>query len=450
MSLTDDFVEIIYQLSRQDMSDELMGICRQKLIDYSGVTVAGAKIIGAQLQRHPGLTSSQEGNLVPVIGTGKFATMETAALLNSMSAHVAELDDGERFGMVHPGAPVISALISILFHHKLTNEEFLKGIFIGYEASIRMARLLQPELKDNGYHATGPCGCIGATMAVAAALNFDKVQMKSAFSAAVTSASGILKVIRDNSELKPYNAGQAAMNGLVAATVASIGFKGPGDVLEGSQGFIKMITGNTSSKEIEGIEHYLIKRAYVKPYAACRHCHAPIEAGISLLEQNKFSSSDIIAIKVITHRFAAFNHEHTDIDNTYSAKMSIPFSVAVALRTGRAGLNEFSDTYIDDPETLRLTSLVSVEVDEALTQQVPGKRIAIVELMFDDGKSLSQRVDFPLGEPENEIGKPELLQKVLDLLVFSGVEKLRATDLADELLMSSNIRKSLLHLSDSY
>ncbi|WP_157982820.1 MmgE/PrpD family protein [Aliidiomarina minuta] len=446
MSFTDEFVDIIYDLYKQPLSSELDGVCRQRFLDYVAVAISGSTLIKERIENYPGLFCQHQPQLTPVLGLNKYAAAETAALLNGMSAHVAELDDGERFGMVHPGAPVISALISALYQYKLSTEQFLKGIFIGYEATIRMARLLQPELKDNGYHATGPCGCVGAAMGVAAARDFSKSQMKDAFCAATTSASGILKVIRENSELKPYNAGQAALNGLTAAIIASLQFNGPGDVLEGDQGFIKMITGKEQLKSIDGADVQLIKRAYTKPYAACRHCHAPIEASIALREKHSVDSESVTAIRVITHRFAAFKHDHTNIENDYSAKMSIPFSVAVALYVGRASVYEFTHKYISDKEVQRLTKLVKVEVDDELTNLVPEKRVAIVELTFQSGEKVSYQVDLPLGEPENPIDKSMLEAKSLELLKYSGIEEQAALGLVEHLLQGHDFTAVLDNL----
>lgn len=443
MTLTDKFIDIIYGLYQRPFLAELDSICRQRFLDYVAVTRAGSTIIKDRIEMYPGLYAQDGPQLVPVIGLNKYAAAETAALLNGMSAHVAELDDGERYGMVHPGAPVISALISALFQHQLSTEQFLKGIFIGYEASIRIARLLQPELKDNGYHATGPCGCIGAAMAVAASLDFNKTQMKDAFCAAITSASGVLKVIRDNSELKPYNAGQAALNGLNAANIANIHFTGPSDVLEGEQGFIKMITGKEQLKTIDGINVQLIRRTYIKPYAACRHCHAPIEACIELKRKHSIDSHNIVAIRVITHRFAAFKHDHTEIDSEYSAKMSIPFSVAVALHVGNASVNEFTKKYIADEHVQHLTQMVKVEVDDELTKFVPEKRIAIVELTLRMGEQVSYQVDLPLGEPENPIDKGMLEVKSLKLLQYSGLEPKNALSLVKHILGGNDFKAVL-------
>lgn len=446
MNTTDRFVEHLYQLSCTPVSVETNQICRLKLLDYLGVTIAGSTLMSEQIARYPGLSEQMLQGFVPVLGTGKFTSFESAALLNAMSAHTAELDDGDRFGMVHPGAPVISALLSALHYYQFDTNQFIKGILVGYEAAISLARLLQPELKDNGYHATGPCGCVGAAMAVATALDFNRLQMKSAFTAAVTGASGILQVIRGHSQLKPYNAGQAALNGLNAAIMVKLGFCGPDDVMEGSQGFVRMMTGIEQIKQQEMFTEPLIYRTYSKPYAACRHCHAPVEAALLLRQEYAITFEQICSIKVITHRFAVYKHDHTVIENTHSAKMSIPYSVAAALITGQAGLEAFSETCVNDKNILELTSLIRVEVDDALTAMVPHKRTAIVELELVDGKVVTHQVDLPLGEPENPMSPDMLLDKFYDLAAYSGIEKADFERLATDILVNPDLLVALREL----
>lgn len=422
---TDQLVDLLYSTSLLPLSEQQQHTCRLRLLDYMGVTYAGAKLLEKELAAKYQFSGVNHGGSA-IVGTPWHTTPETAALLNGMSAHAAELDDGERYGMVHPGAPVISAVLAIVQARKLNLGALLKGIYVGYEATILLARLLQPTMKDKGYHATGTCGSIGAAMGVAAACGFTRQQMKSTFCAAVTSASGILKVIRGASELKPYNVGQAAMNGVAAAGVAAMNLNSPEDVLEGEQGFFCMMTGNASLSIGEIQPANTVERVYIKPYAACRHCHGPIEAVLTLREHGGFSLEDIESISITTHRYAVYLHDHVIIEGSASAKMSVPYSVAVALVTGRAGMQEFSDTSVTDPTILALTHKIHMHADEELTALVPGKRAAIVEIRTRQGDTFTARVDLPKGEPENPVSEQELIEKFCDLAVFSGKEQKKA------------------------
>ncbi|MGY6564110.1 MAG: MmgE/PrpD family protein [Halomonadaceae bacterium] len=434
---TDKLVNFLYVISQQSLSEEKKYLCRLRLLDYLGVTYAGAKTLEKAAGRHDSHSTSMAGPAT-VLGSTWKTSPETAALLNGIYAHTTELDDGDRYGMVHPGAPVISAVLGVVQEQALGMDALLKGIYVGYEATTLLARKLQPAMKDRGYHATGTCGTIGAAMGVAAACGFSREQMKSAFCAAVTSASGILKVIRGTSELKPYNVGQAAMNGVATARVAALNLSAPSDVLEGEQGFFCMMTGNpqlslTVVEALNAVEH-----VYSKPYAACRHCHGPIEAALKLRAEGSFSVRDIESVLIRTYRHAVYLHDHVEIEGSASGKMSVPYSVAVALMTGRAGMQEFSEAHVTDLEILALTGRISMKSEEELTAQAPDKRAAIVEIMTQQGNRYSTRVDLPKGEPENPMSEQELVDKFCSLAVFSGKTPEQAEQEALQMLHAAN------------
>ena len=215
-NLTDVFINNIRTFNNISTLDSVYSLARNVLLDYFGVSIAGFHLLNEKESQILKSTSDCECH---IIGTGDKSNMNIAALLNGISAHVIELDDGHRIGMLHLGAPVISALLAVYEKEKFSCHDFLKGIIIGYEVAIRLACCVQPDCKLKGYHATGTCGTVGAAMAIAAALHFDFEQMKSAFSAAITSAAGVLEMIEGDTEMKPYNAGRAAMDGLTAAYI---------------------------------------------------------------------------------------------------------------------------------------------------------------------------------------------------------------------------------------
>jgi len=406
------------------------------LLDYLGVVLGGAVTMKDEAAALLGLLAPR-GGPCPVVGfPGHTADVATASLLMGMAAHVLELDDGHRYGMVHPGAPVFSALIPQAAVHDIPTRRVLVGAIAGYEACIRLARALQPHLRDAGYHATGVCGAIGAAIACATALGHDRHQLNATLSAACTSASGILKVIRDASSLKPYNAGHAAVGGLHAAAAGAAGYVGPRDVLADRDGFLHMMgaepeaaataLGAAAAPAIHGI--------YVKPYASCRHCHAPVEAALHLRAANRLAPESIDRVRVTTHRMAAHLHDHAEIHGPTSAKMSIPYSVAAALVIGDGGLAAFSATTISRHDIQALAHRIDVVVSEEMTAAVPAIRPAEIAIHTTEGTSFTRRVDLPLGEPETPIDDLALTAKFHSLASFAGFTASFAESLATNLL----------------
>lgn len=419
-NFTDRYISHLFHMSQSILPDRVTHQAKICLLDYLAVTIAGAALNKKKGLKFLDLLNSSQSNAT-IIGYNRKASIQNAALINGMSAHLAELDDGVRFGMIHPGAPIISALIPLAEKEKINGSQLLKSIIVGYEAAVTVARSIQPSHKELGYHATGTCGTIGTAIGCASALNMSENQMKNALSAAATTSSGILEVIEGESELKPFNAGSAAYNGLVSAFMSKAGFKGPADVLAGKRGFLKVMAKECNFDNIEkdNNESYGIEKVYRKPYAACRHSHPAMEAAINLKEKYGINIEQIREIKISTYRWAVEGHDHCEIEGVSSAKMSTPFSVAVAIKFGKAGLNEFTEQTISDLDLTSLAKKIKVNSNEELTSLVPQKRAAIVEIITNGNKIFMERIDYPKGEPENPLTEKEIEDKFLSLALFS-------------------------------
>lgn len=422
-NLTQQFADGLYDLAEKEFPEIVLDEAKKCLLDYLGVTFVGANMLREKSIN--ALNNLDNQGSASIIGLGIKAATLDAILFNGIHSHIAELDDGHRVAMMHPGAPIISALLPIAQQKNILGEDFLKGIILGYEASIRLASALQPSLKEKGFHGTGIAGTIGVAIAIATALRFSKDQFQNAIAAASTSASGILKVIKDISELKPYNVGNAAQSGYVAAMLAYSGFKGSYDTFGGNLGFLSMYSNHVKEQFLEFKESdvFSILKIYRKPYAACRHCHSPIDAALQLKEVHQIKAEHIKSINVKTYSFGVAGHEHTDIVGINSAKMSTPFCIAAALTKGSANLSEFTEETISDKAILSLTKKITVEADDALTALVPQKRAAIVSIETNEGVTFTKQVDYPKGEPENPISDIQLEEKFISLMQYSGKTK---------------------------
>lgn len=428
----------------------VVDMARKCFLDYLGVTLAGAAIMSEKERELLQSQATSEGSRV--VGAQIKVPTNMASLINGINAHVIELDDGHRIGMLHLGAPVISALLAVAEKESINSKDFLYGIIVGYEVAIRLSCAVQPGCKLKGYHATGTCGTVGAAMGIAAALHFDNEQMKSAFSAAITSAAGVLEMIEGDTELKPYNAGRAAMDGVAAAYIGKARFKAPEDALGGKRGFLKVMTDEPKMEYLTDFssDKLMIETIYMKPYAACRHCHPSIEAALDIRQQEGFDISGVQRIHVDTYKLAVAGHNHTDIKGANSAKMSIPYSLAVALCTGKAGLDEFTDKFISDKDIQTITDKVTVADVDELTVLCPQKRVAEVTVTTSNGV-FTKRVDYPKGEPENPLSQQELDDKFRGLAMYGGLTSGECDEIINEVWKEDfDVKKILRLLAVSY
>lgn len=418
MNKSAEFLQAIDELWNRNVPEEVTARARRSLLDYIAVTCAGAKFQADKLEKYFDFAQPEEGKF-RVIGTGRDLVLKEAVFLNGLNAHALDFDDGTNSGIIHLGSPIFSLLIPLAQRYGTSIEDMLKAAIVGYETSYTMAVSIQPIHKAMGYHATGTCGTLGATIAASYMLGFNEEERFQAFAAACVAASGMLKVLDDGSELKPYNVAKTALLALTALQLAKSGFKGHADPL-GGRGFLRMMTGreDTPIKPVLMDGRYAIMRSYTKPYASCRYTHPAVEAAIRL--RSKAWLEDIKQINVKTYDLAVAGHEHTQIPGSYSAKMSIPYATAAGLFYGKAGLQEFSEETVKNEEILELTQKVHVEADEALSAAFPEVQAAIVTLETERG-AFVQRVDFPKGEPENPLSDAEFRERYDDLMAYAAL-----------------------------
>ena len=412
------FLKAIDGVWQTEMPAEVMDRAKRSLLDYLAVTCAGAAFQKDKLKKYWSFARPEEG-VFRAIGTGKDLVLKEAVFLNGLNGHALNFDDGTNSGIIHLGSPVFSLLIPLSQRYRIKVEDMLKAAIVGYEASYTMAVSIQPGHKAMGYHATGTCGTLGATLSASYMLGFSEEERFQAFASACVAASGMLKVLDDGSELKPYNVAKTALLSLTALQMAKSGFKGHADPL-GGRGFFKMMTGkeDMEMKPVLLNGTYAVMKSYTKPYASCRYTHPAVEAAIHM--RGSINPKEVEEIDIKTYDLAVSCHDHTDIPGSYSAKMSIPYATAAGLIYGRAGLQEFSEEAVRQPAILELARKVHVTADDELSRAFPGIQAAIVTIKTKDGTFID-RVDFPKGEPENPLNDQEFRERYNGLMEYAGV-----------------------------
>lgn len=442
MNISQRFFSEIDKVAKLPIPDEVVTRARYSLLDYLAVTCAGASFQKGKISKYFSFAQPEAGEF-KAIGTGRNLVLKEAVFLNGLNGHALDFDDGTNSGIIHLGSPIFSLLLPLAQRYDLGVDEVLRAAIIGYEASYTMAVSIQPKHKALGYHATGTCGVIGATLAAAYMLGFTDEERYQAFATACVSASGMLKVLDDGSELKPYNVAKTALLALSSIQLAKAGFKGHEDPLGGYRGFLKLFAGDEHLELKPTLLNgtYAIMKSYTKPYASCRYTHPSVEAAIRMRNDYGIKDCDVKSIDIDTYSLAVSGHDHTDIKGPYSAKMSIPYATAVALIYGKAGLQEFTEANIIDPHVVELTHKVKVKADEDLSKIFPEKQSAIVAIQTSDA-TYSLRVDFPKGEPENPLTEEEFRNRYEALMSFGNIDKEIYTD------VYSSVEKPNVKVSD--
>src|SRR6266480_3037536 len=209
-------------------------LARQCVLDYYGVALAGADdplatILVDELAEAGGAAQAS------VIGHKARLPVLSAALVNGAIGHALDYDDVNLAMPGHPSVAILPGLIALAEQRSSTGREVVAAFVAGYETACRIGMALRPGHYDRGFHATGTIGAFGAAAACAHLLGLDAEATARALGIAGTQAAGLKSQF--GTMCKPFHAGKASQNGLLAARLAARGFSSRTDIVECVQGF---------------------------------------------------------------------------------------------------------------------------------------------------------------------------------------------------------------------
>lgn len=388
------------------------------VLDWAGCAIAGAASPAGRATT-AGLMAEGQGRCA-VAGTSRGASPLTAALLNGAVGNVLEMDDVDKRAILHPGPTVIPAALAAAQTADLDAEDFLAAVVRGYEAVIRVGRAVGPG-HYAFWHNTGTCGPFGAAAAAAGAFRLDKTATAHALSLAGTQASGFWQTRHEPASMaKQLHTARAAHAGLSAAMLAGAGMTGPLSILEGPQGFFAATCPGADPQDVlaDFGEGWLIEDVSFKPWPACRHAHAAIDAALLALEAG-VRAEKIEALELTTYGDALTFCDQLRPETVIQAKFSLQHSVAVTLLYGPPQLEHFEPGVFQRDEVRALAAKVLVQAEAPYTQRYPARYGAGLAVTTDGA---TQSFDAPdaLGDPENPIPASKVAEKARTLAVHGG------------------------------
>jgi len=248
-----------------------------------------------------------------------------------IASHSLDLDDGHRLAQIHPGAIVFSTILAIVCDEQLdfeiSTKKFFESIICGYEVSILLGMLVNPEHRNQGFHTTGTIGTLAAGATASKLLDLDLNQIINCLGLCTTQSSGLLESDHAGTMGKSLHVGKAVYNGLLSAFLAKNGFSGGESIIDGKEGFITaMVTKSKFNKSFnnnldkDSIKKFLdenfykfhINEVYIKKFPFCRHIHSAIDSTLILKHYIEESPKDINAIDSIQIETYKIASEHNN------------------------------------------------------------------------------------------------------------------------------------------
>jgi 2-methylcitrate dehydratase PrpD len=413
---------------RTELSRGLIGLLRRPIgaadrrraalhvLDWVGCAAAGATT-------PPGMAMIAYGRTMPAgrcrtVGGMRLSSRD-AALVNGAVGNVLEMDDFYRTAIVHPGPVVVPAALAVAEETDASADGLLGAVIHGFEAMIRVGRSVG-SAHYKYFHSTATCGVFGSAVAAGSLVGLDEERMLHAIGNAGTQASGLWQCRLEDSMSKQLHNGRAAQSGVIAAQLASHGFTGARLIFEGPLGFFRgMCPDGFPEKLLEGPDGpWLIHGTSFKPWPACRHTHATIDAALAM--RDRVLPRDIDGIVIETYRDAIALCDNPSPRTPVEMKFSLQHACAVVLLRGRPALEHFDARASGDAELAALRAKVRVVGSDRYTKIYPAHLGTSVRIELRNGETVGCDVSDPLGDPENSLTTEALCDKARMLLASAG------------------------------
>jgi 2-methylcitrate dehydratase PrpD len=234
---------------------------------------------------------------------------------------------------------------------------------------------------------------------------------------------------------KALVSGNAARNGVMAATLAQRGFTAEKAVVEVRQGLADAfcvegdIDWDAMTREL-GKRFEVERGAITKEYPCCSPAHRPIEALLTVIREHAIRADDVDWIECDTHEFSLRRAEARD---AHEGQYNLKYCLAVTLLDGRMGLKQMTQDRVgarDVQDLMRRLRLVPPP--GGAVERRPKEQLTVY---LKNGKSYSAEVSHP-----SRIRGRENLEAKFLTCVDGSLSKGAATELRDLVLQLEKLR----------
>jgi 2-methylcitrate dehydratase PrpD len=440
----DKLVSYVCRTNFNDLPQAVVLRAKEVLVDTLSVIAAGAQEdeMKSLTKR---LVDPKAGQVASLIGSGTRIEPSKAAWINGTAGTFLELDEGNQFGRGHPGVHVVPAALAIAEEGRLSGQDLLTALVLGYEIGTRIGIACKIRMS---MHPHGTWGTVGAAVAVGKLMGYSEAAMREIIN--VSSSLGLAtsrRTMLEGGTVRNVYSGVSNFMGVLAHQLIQSGFTGEADGLKTVYGAVVSDTFNPEVMTDELGKRFEIARNYFKMHACCRYNHGTLDALEKILAKRRLKAGEIESVNVETYSLAAQLCDRNP-QNMLAAKFSIPFAVATLLVHGRTDVSCFTPHAVRSDEVQALAKRVDVKEDPKLTAMMPARRPSRVRVTLKNGEKLDAEVTMNKGDFEDPYGPADLEKKYFSLADpiwgHAKAEQIRSQIMAVEKVKDINQVTSLI------
>lgn len=412
MSATAHLARFIATSSWADVPATVRHDAKRSLLNWLGCAIGGSNAPSVDLAIESLAPLSGPAQSTVVNRSCRF-DIATTAVINGVSSSVLDFDDTHLQTVIHPSVPVASAALALAEHLAVPGDAFVHAFILGIEAACKVGNAISPEHYARGWHVTSTCGVIGAAAACARLLKLDETRSAYAIGMAASQSAGLSEML--GSPTRMFNMGHAARSGFMAAWYASKGITSSLCALEAPRGFGNAFTTRcdwTALTDTLGVTWELTANAF-KPYPCGIVVHPVIDGCLLLRERHAIRAQDIESVEVTVNPAVQVIMSRPEPADGMRSKVSAEHCIAVAMVQGAAGLQQFTDKVVRDPDVTDLRRRARLLCSDAMA-----KDAARVCVVMKDGTRHETFVEHAKGSAEVPLTDRELEEKFRNLVAY--------------------------------
>ncbi len=395
----------------ESVPEDVRHEARRAIVNYVGCALGGS--VDTAVDRAIQALGPYSGKpTASILGRTERMDPLHASLMNGIGSHVYDFDDTTPKNYIHPTSPVASALFAYASANPVSGRDFMEAFILGFEAESRIGNAVYPAHYDVGWHITGTAGVFGAAAAIGKLLNLESREMIWAIGLAATQAAGLREMF--GSMAKAFHPGRAAQNGYAAALLAQAGFTAGEHGLEGPRGFAAVQAAKYDLLKITTRlgEDFGLRANTYKPFPCGIVNHPTIDGCIQIHDQHRLAPDQIAAVRLRVAPLVMDLCNQQGITKGLQGKFSVYHGAAIGLVRGKAGIQEYTDAAVNDPQIKRVRELVSAVGDPSITEDQ-----ARIEVELTTGAKLTRFVEQSLGNIHRPMTDKQLEAKFRDQAV---------------------------------
>ncbi|MGE5525390.1 MAG: MmgE/PrpD family protein [Rhodospirillaceae bacterium] len=389
---------------------EVLEAARRALVDFVAVAVGACDDAPVKPVRETIRQWNASGKARVFLG-GR-TTPALAVLANGTMAHAMDYDDTHPGGAGHPSGPCWSTALALTEESGYREQDAMAAFITGYEVMAKLGGGFAPgvgrSLQRKGFHPTSMFGRAGSAAVACALMRLDKHRIYHALANTATTAGGLLGSFGTHG--KPFHAGKAAMDGILAAQMGAAGYIGGTQLFELERGLLDAFI---QDRKVEvprlDFENWEILTNGFKLFASCRATHASTQAARSLAQA--IGGRKVSRVHAKVHPNALVTAGRTDPRTPLEGKFSVPFCISMALTGHRVVYSDFVDEAMRNAAVMDIVPKVTLEAVEG---QAPHS--AHLDVYLEDGTHLHADTDIVRGHPDNPLSWDEIRGKFLGLV----------------------------------